>query len=366
MIPSIRNRRVVASRRPGYTLLELMIALSLLSVLVVLVWSLLSTFSTAENRASRAAQRMQMLRGVRQLLENDLGRAFAQQKKENEANEPSFNRMPGEELSPSLSVADSSLEISPEQNEENLGFSFTSADEGDFEGDTQGFTCSIFLDSNPTSWLSSLINETTDPWGSEPANQVSPSVAGVRYELETEVWGEEEVMFLVRQTQIASSEPLLQGDDSPDPNEYLDLSDLYRTEEPDLLGDDRASGPALRFGPMVEARFRYCDGQSWSSSWSSQEDGELPVAVEISFDMPSPRLRPPEPELDLEDELLDDESSLSKLPESSLLAQSDEPLLTDADLYGEEAMEDAREFRVVVFVRPPRDLPESLGEGESN
>ncbi|MEC8432506.1 MAG: prepilin-type N-terminal cleavage/methylation domain-containing protein, partial [Planctomycetota bacterium] len=45
--------------RSGYSLLELMIALSLLSVLVVLVWSLLSTFTTAESRGERAAQRIQ-------------------------------------------------------------------------------------------------------------------------------------------------------------------------------------------------------------------------------------------------------------------------------------------------------------------
>jgi prepilin-type N-terminal cleavage/methylation domain-containing protein len=86
MISSSRDRR------SGYTLLELMIALSLLSILVVLVWSLLSTFSTAENRATRVAQRMQLLRGVRQMLENDLGRAFAQQKKEDRVDESGADR----------------------------------------------------------------------------------------------------------------------------------------------------------------------------------------------------------------------------------------------------------------------------------
>ena len=174
-------------------------------------------------------------------------------------------------------------------------------------------------------------------------------------------------MFLVREAQVASLEPVGQGDDSPDPDEYLDLSDLYRTEEQSLQGSDSGDELALRFGPMAEARFRYCDGQSWASSWSSLGNGELPVAIEISFDLPSPRLRPPEPDLSLEDGLLDDESSLNELPESSLLKQqSEEPLLTETDLYGDEAMEDAREFRVVVFVRPPRDLPESFGTGGSN
>jgi prepilin-type N-terminal cleavage/methylation domain-containing protein len=364
MSQSQRERRAVDLRR-GYTLLELMIALSLLSVLVVLIWSLLSTFSTAENRASRAAQRIQMLRGVRQMLENDLGRAFAQQKKENESNRPELNRNAGEEMNPTLSVTESNSEISQEQDVDNTAFAFAATDEGEFEGDSQGFTCSIYLDSNPTSWLSSLVNEAADQWASEPVSQVMPSIAGVRYELETEIWGEEEVMFLVRETQVASPESLDLGDDSPDPDEYLDLSDLYRNEEPSLQREEQANELPLRFGPMVDARFRYCDGQSWTSFWTSQGDGELPVAVEISFDLPSSRLRPPEPDMNLEDGILDEESSLSELPESSLLEQTEEPLLTEEDLYGDEAMEDAREFRVVVFVRPPRNLPESLVEGES-
>jgi prepilin-type N-terminal cleavage/methylation domain-containing protein len=360
MISSSRDRR------SGYTLLELMIALSLLSILVVLVWSLLSTFSTAENRATRVAQRMQLLRGVRQMLENDLGRAFAQQKKEDRVDESGADRFADGAAGIDLSLADPMSEDLGSQ-ESGTVFSFTAADEGSFEGDTQGFTCSIYLDSSPTTWLNSLMKETTDLWGAEPASQVMPSVAGIRYKLETEVWGEEEVMFLVRETQVVSLEPVSQGDDSPDPDEYLDLSDLYRADEQSLQGSDAGDELALRLGPMAEARFRYFDGQVWASAWSSQGNGELPVAIEMSFDLPSPRLRPPEPDLSAEDGLLDDESSLNDLPESSLLEQqSEEPLLTETDLYGDEAMEDAREFRVVVFVRPPHDMPESFGEGGSN
>ena len=64
--------------RSGYSLLELMIALSLLSVLVVLVWSLLSTF-TLPSRGERAA-RIQLLRDVRRVLQSDLEQAFVKGK----------------------------------------------------------------------------------------------------------------------------------------------------------------------------------------------------------------------------------------------------------------------------------------------
>ncbi|MEC8389498.1 MAG: hypothetical protein VXZ49_02365, partial [Planctomycetota bacterium] len=48
-----------------------------------------------------------------------------------------------------------------------------------------------------------------------------------------------------------------------------------------------------------------------------------------------------------------DESTVDLMTDSSLNEWSEEPLLTGDDLYGDDALEDSREFRIVVYVRSP-------------
>ena len=58
--------------RCGYSLLELMLALSLLTALLAVGWSMLSTYRNAEQRGWRLNERVQSIRAARQWLELDL------------------------------------------------------------------------------------------------------------------------------------------------------------------------------------------------------------------------------------------------------------------------------------------------------
>ena len=336
--------------RSGYSLLELMIALSLLSVLVVLVWSLLSTFTTAESRGERAAQRIQLLRGVRQVLQADLEQAFVKGKKRARSRESSTNLRVS-------SGAPSSFEDMQEGGESvaakssETGFAIGVDDEGTFDGDTMGFTCSVYRNPSPTVWLNSLMADPLEmvSLGNDTVDSAEQRMIVVRYELEMEVWGDEEVAFLSRKTSFLDSPRDSLDEENSDPNAMLDVADLYRIEEESAGPPDSQVEPELRFGPLSNARFRYHDGQVWSSSAA----GSLPVAIEMSFDMPTRGLRPPEPEPELEGDPMNEESPVDLLTDSSLNEWSEEPLLTGDDLYGDDALEDSREFRIVVYVRLP-------------
>lgn len=56
----------------GFTLLEVIIAMSLVSILMVLVWSLFSTYTRLETRSSRAATELQLVRSISRQLTSDL------------------------------------------------------------------------------------------------------------------------------------------------------------------------------------------------------------------------------------------------------------------------------------------------------
>ena len=231
------------------------------------------------------------------------------------------------------------------------GFAIGVDDEGTFDGDTMGFTCSVYRNPSPTVWLNSLMADPLEmvSFGNDTVDSAEQRMIVIRYELEMEVWGDEEVAFLSRKTSFLDSPTDSLDEENSDPNAMLDVADLYRIEEESEGPPDSQVEPELRFGPLSNARFRYHDGQVGSSSAA----GSLPVAIEMSFDMPTRGLRPPEPEPELEGDPTNEESPVDLLTDSSLNEWSEEPLLTGDDLYGDDALEDSREFRVVVYVRLP-------------
>lgn len=59
-------------QRPGYTLIELLIAMSLIVVLMSAVWGLMSMYSTLQTAGAEAVAEQQLVRSVMQLLHDDL------------------------------------------------------------------------------------------------------------------------------------------------------------------------------------------------------------------------------------------------------------------------------------------------------
>ncbi|MEO2032028.1 MAG: prepilin-type N-terminal cleavage/methylation domain-containing protein, partial [Planctomycetaceae bacterium] len=68
-----RSRRDTALR-PGYTLIEMLIAVSLMVVLLTAVWGLLSMYSTLQTTGAEATAEQQLVRSVMQLIRNDLSK----------------------------------------------------------------------------------------------------------------------------------------------------------------------------------------------------------------------------------------------------------------------------------------------------
>ena len=58
--------------RRGFTLMEVIISMTLMSLLMVLVWSLFSTYTRLEERSSRTATELQLVRSVSRQLRSDL------------------------------------------------------------------------------------------------------------------------------------------------------------------------------------------------------------------------------------------------------------------------------------------------------
>lgn len=63
-------------RRSAYTLLELLLAMTLLIVLIGILWNILRVFSQTQNQGTRLAEQSQLIRSLSQLMEDDLRAAI--------------------------------------------------------------------------------------------------------------------------------------------------------------------------------------------------------------------------------------------------------------------------------------------------
>jgi hypothetical protein len=80
------------------------------------------------------------------------------------------------------------------------------------------------------------------------------------------------------------------------------LTGLVRTEGDRMAVETvEANGGAANLASIGQAMapevaaisFRYFDGRQWLTSWDSDTNGRLPRAVEINFEFPPPRRKPP-------------------------------------------------------------------------
>jgi prepilin-type N-terminal cleavage/methylation domain-containing protein len=64
------------TRPSGFTLLELLLAMTLFLVLLGMLWNIITLFSRTQNQVTRLAERSQLVRSLAQLLEDDLRAAI--------------------------------------------------------------------------------------------------------------------------------------------------------------------------------------------------------------------------------------------------------------------------------------------------
>jgi len=286
--------RHTESRRGGYSLLELMIALGLLGGLMALAWSLIGSYRTAEQRGWGQANRMQVVRAAREMLENDVDHWSA-------ATSAVASTSPLSATSDSIrpfsirpisttrfrgSASELSIEMLPSIDPLPWLEEVTS-DESDFEPSPGGVRSSG--DSLPDDEARSTLRPLSRPLG--PLQRVS-----LRYTLVPvgSTADGERLMNLRRQMTVVGGEAfgalgeVDSQDDSPS-GRVLSTADLYRAGDAPSRDETAmgSGGESTMVRGLVGARFRYSGGKEWFDSWDETSRGGLPRAIELSFDLPA-------------------------------------------------------------------------------
>ncbi|MCR9293859.1 MAG: type II secretion system protein GspJ [bacterium] len=287
----------ISDYRPGYTLLELMLALALLGALLAVAWSLMGTYRDAEQKGWQLSMRTQTVRAIHSWLQQDIDHISVMVDDDNGASElltTSFRRP---------------------------------LSKHGFRGTAVGFSVTIQASLAPLPFLERLLSpadlepfdalerlnldSSTDllappsPWSDGPMRidyRLVPATASTGPESlasassQLTVRSASETTFLL--SRIArrapgmadrgpapSSAPMASPVNATAADRVLTAQDLYRQT------NDRSSDA---FGPVVEeslvngllnARFRYFDGRNWLDEWNAANPS-LPLAVALSFDMP--------------------------------------------------------------------------------
>jgi len=287
------------TKRPAFTLIELMIALGLLGALMAVAWSLLGTFRDAEIRGWKLSSRTQTIRSARAWLENDLQH---------------------------LAMADSAA-ITTTNAQKPAKFSRNaqatqSAKAFPFSGNAMGFSTVIAPSIDPIPFLENLMSDTVQPEQASQLERVSSlesSLLGVNpigeesnmAAISSSPWPAETVEIEYQLTPILSDSVSSSGSrtsisnhtqfvltrreilnanaksvvDSPS-EQVLTGQDLYRQSDEDVLVSSQPIRE-LRLEGLVNAQFRYFDGIAWRSEWNSAQQAGMPHAIAFGFDFPA-------------------------------------------------------------------------------
>lgn len=290
----------------AYSILELMIALSLMSALLLLGWSLMASLQDAEQRSWKLTQRVRVLRTTRAWLADDMDHL----------------------VRTSMATAPGVGNGSP------LGGG-PSGPQSNFQGDATGFIATIAPSLDPIRFFDRLVappeqsNATSTTlernvslfasegelavqeareslWpeegvdieyrlepirtSSERSQNTLVEAKDIQYELVRREWLTSQSLARVARTPGSNSSLLSPAGSTttggPMSERTLSSADLYRgtadTEEAFIppLKETRLYG-------MVQAEFQYFDGNTWRSEWSSGERGGVPLAIAITFDFPN-------------------------------------------------------------------------------
>jgi len=278
--------------RCAYTLLELMLALSLLSVLMLLGWSLLNTFQDAEKRSWKLTQRVRVLRLTRTWLSSDMDHLVR-----------TSASTGADATTPSITMR--------------------------FDGDTMGFKATIQPSMDPVLFFDKLVSKGSDAEVNPMDAMLATDEERRVIEWQQSMWPAESIDVEYRFETIAddtrsidSALPFADSDDAqyelvrrewlpplPDSklarnenrlspiqgavepsdasNRTLSMGDLYRVEEDTSVDLSPPLREAKLYG-MTRPQFKYFDGQAWHDQWSSVERQGLPHAVAVCFDFPAP------------------------------------------------------------------------------
>ncbi|MGL6226592.1 MAG: hypothetical protein ACRC10_08195 [Thermoguttaceae bacterium] len=316
--------------RPAFTLLELLVGLSLFVVLVSMIWSLLELYTNYYLLGTRRAERSQLVRSLSQLLTEDLGAAIQDpvhptvQSAENDASVRRFG-LSGDATSLRIDV----VQINPlnvaQWGDSPIGSTspnrFRSAVSGPvpFAGPQVPELKTVFYDFIS---LAQIPSQPNLKWGlsrkeldfetpTEPV-QVTGQSGNV-----AEVFEEDQPFAVARSVGTGTIQQSFAATDRNDPNSanpdfpnpsFQDSSGFPTGSNPLLSGSSNAlASPGssnsslpnqggtnlaqnfknetdlgIMWAPeVVDCRFRYSDGNGWTDSWDSLAQNGLPVAIEV-------------------------------------------------------------------------------------
>lgn len=337
--------------RDGYTLMEVLIVGVLLSVLMLSVWSLFRSWSGLYDRGQRRTEQAQLVRSLCDQFTDDLHCVTYSAPPPSRGRSSSSRRTSGsgnlaltgasdwlildvlqpanpfhEPLSPDEMPAvefERPLVHAPEL--QRIIYTFQPAPTDPFQ-DPAGLDGSFSDDTVPV--------EVTSPLSGD-GSEIEPFFGLLRVVVAREYFD-----HLAAADSSAYRRPGIVMTDQA-------TGDLSGGELPGVLEQDKV--------PEVSwMEFRYYDGYSWVGSWDSRSQGQLPVAVEIRFELVE--IDPTDAEVSTDDdtEFVGDDNLA--LPQDDRMYPADEPSswTDDAAIGIGGAYEEPTYHRCVVYLDPAK------------
>lgn len=290
------------TRRSGYTLIEMLIAVSLVAVLMTVVWGLMSMYTTLQTVGSEATAEQQLVRSVMQLIQDDLSRVPLSSSEEKARTTDPF-------------AAFAPVLPSPESSREPAGSTATIFEIADLIRNENSGPANIAIRGTSdairitvpqqSSWTSPTnqsegfvesVETATLPDGLAPSvEEFQTIVVQIQHQHESELTALP-TGLLRTQANAAQVDSVLSRQANPDGESMPQGLRLSKTVIEELLfppADDRQTSEADNhtqatcdlIPDVVGLEFRYHDGNNWQRSWSSSRASQLPAAIEVTIDV---------------------------------------------------------------------------------
>jgi len=337
------DRRNAKPRRLGFTLVEVVISISITAVLMVALWSLLTMYLNVSIRSERQTTRVQLVRSIHRQIENDLRQVYFRPSggKQNlrafeaapagvfDASGDSFSTTPdGDTLDSRLSDGDAPS-FSSSFDDVELTQDALSVD-GDviydltndlwskpnlsLKGNSFGLIIDHPFRAEPSRELKPLEQESDDIQGPTPPNEFLARTVYVfvdRAESLTKGFPP----GLLRVTFLPKELERIRNDATGDLFQILEQAKpglFKKTEYTDAWHDDESTVQDARMAALDELnrslgrvrlmehdfvnridylpevhsfRLRFFDGESWTDGWDVDSQKRMPVIVELSFEI---------------------------------------------------------------------------------
>ncbi len=348
--------------RKAYTLLELMLALALLGALMAVAWSLMGTFRDAEQRGWKLAHRTQTIRAAREWLQTDVQHLLQSQPTAIATN-TTESRLVGNSLGFTATIAPSLdplpfLQILMSDPLDRLNSVAEETPLASLTSDTEASDTEASLaDARQSLWPAESIDieYQLEPIAASNAETVNALLqSGPPEDIQFSVTRRERLSASGLQLNVGSLGDQSLGSGAAE--RVLTAQDLYRqTDE-----STQSTGPSLRenrLNGLVNAQFQYFDGETWQSTWNSDQAGALPHAIALSFDFPARAdMKPYVPNSSPSTDELDSEALLDSRPSESQISFADSALAAEpaAELAttGEAGLMQAatHEVQIIVYI----------------